>query len=119
MPVREPQLEMFRPQADDPNVLWFADLLFINGQWMTAAKVIEMVPLEFRERSERAIDDRQVRAWAEAAAPKVISGQRGYKHTDHATAEEIKAFIATMESQGSKMLARAHKVRTYAHAKIG
>lgn len=114
MPAAAPQLELFRPAATNPNVAWFVEILFVNGGWMRAADILAIVPPDFD-----GLTDRDVRAWAEAAAPKVISGQRGYKHTDHATAEEIKMFINTMESQGSKMLSRANKVRTYAHAKIG
>lgn len=110
-----PQLELFRPKADDPNVAWLVDFLARKSDWITARQIMETINPWLPDK----LNDRDLRALAEAAAPKVISGQRGYKHTDHATAEEIKAFIATMESQGTKMLARANKVRTYAHAKIG
>lgn len=127
-----PQLELFRAAPDDPNVAWFTEFLFVNGPrscpdrvgpgragWLTAAKILELVPQEIKDAVDFTIDDRRIRMWAEAAAPKIISGQHGYKHTDHATADEIKTFVATMESQGTKMLARANKVRTYTHAKIG
>jgi hypothetical protein len=120
-----PQLELFRPAATDPNVAWFAELLFVNGPgagisgWMTARDVLKHIPAEVIESVDFAIDDRRIRMWAEAAAPKIISGQRGYKHTDHATAEEIKIFINTMRSQATRMLKRSNTVRKYAHAKIG
>jgi predicted RNA-binding protein (virulence factor B family) len=119
MPAAAPQLELFRAAATDPNVAWLVELLFVNGSWLTAREVLQNIPPEAHDSVDFTIDDRRIRMWAEAAAPKIISGQHGYKHTDHATAEEIKAFINTMESQGTKMLARANKVRAYAHAKIG
>lgn len=122
-----PQLELFRPPVTDPNVIWLADYLFEYGNskesveslgWQIAKEILTAIPQHLRE-GEAKIDDRTIRAWAEAAAPKVISGQHGYKHTDHATAEEIRRFINTMESQGGKMIERAQKIRKYAHAKIG
>src|SRR3954465_8058955 len=112
------QLEIFRPAATDPNVIWLADHLFEKAGWQTAREILDKIP-DFIRYGEARIDDRTVRAWAEAAAPKIISGQRGYKQTDHATAEEIKMFLNTMHSQGVKMLKRAQKVRKYAHAKLG
>jgi hypothetical protein len=114
-----PQLELFRPKADDPNVAWLADLLFVNAGWITARDILAKIPPSVIESVDFTIDDRRIRMWAEAAAPKIISGQLGYKHTDHATAEEIKAFINTMRSQAKRMLVRSNCVRKYAHAKIG
>lgn len=113
MNATAPQLELFRPKTEDPNVAWFVELLFVNASWMKAGEIIAKIPPDYE------FDDRTIRAWAEAAAPKIISGQRGYKHTDHATPDEIKMFLNTMHSQGVKMLKRAQKVRKYAHAKIG
>lgn len=113
------QLEMFRPPSTDPNVLWLADHLLAESDWRTAKEILKIIPADIRDNSEAKIDDRTIRAWAEAAAPKIISGQFGYKHTDHATTEEIKRAINTWESQGTKMIQRANKVRKYAHARIG
>lgn len=109
-----PQLSLFtdkRPTPSESDAQWLIDFLNQHRGWVKAKTIQAMLGGRH--------DDRGIRAIAELAAPKIISGQNGYKHTDHATAEEIKMFINTMESQGTKMLNRANKVRTYAHAKIG
>ena len=111
MTARAPQLELFRPPPDNPNVEWLVELLLDHAGWLKANSIVAI--------SGNRVTDRDVRAWAEAAAPKIISGQFGYKHTDHATAEEIKAFINTMRSQATRMLKRSNCVRKYAHARIG
>lgn len=62
---------------------------------------------------------RRIRALAAQAEPDVISGQQGYRHIDHASAEEIHHFVAWMESQARSMTARAEAIRRRAHALIG
>jgi hypothetical protein len=105
------QLEIFRADPTDPNVDWLVNLLFERRDWLTAAEIIQL--------AGHRLHDRAIRALAEAAAPKIISGQKGYKHTAHASPEEIHHFYSAMRSQAVKMLHRAQKVRQYAHAKIG
>ncbi|HYG36371.1 MAG TPA: hypothetical protein VEC99_16375, partial [Clostridia bacterium] len=61
---------------------------------------------------------RWVRALAQAS-DWVISGQKGYKHLSHATAEEVNHFIHWMESQGKKMIGRAERMRRNAHGVLG
>jgi hypothetical protein len=116
-----PQLELFRPKADDPNVAWLAGHLFAKRDWQTAEDIVLAAGWYVDDKGNRKwrLNDRKIRALAESAAPKIISGQLGYKHTDHATQEEIKAFINTMRSQATRMLIRSNCVRKYAHAKIG
>jgi len=60
--------------------------------------------------------------WA-ASAPRprcewLISGQKGYKHIDHATLDEVNHFAAAMRSQAKLMDERAAKLLTNAHKKL-
>jgi hypothetical protein len=105
------QLPLFRVRPDDPNVEWLKDLLLAKGGWMTAAQICEVV-------GDR-IDDRRIRALAEAAGGWVISGQRGYLHIKHAKAGEIDHCVAAWESQASRMQDRARRTRILAHSLVG
>jgi hypothetical protein len=106
-----PQLDLFAPPPTDPQAVWFVRLLHKMYRWVPARDITAL--------SSGRLDDRAIRALAEASAPYIISGQKGYKHSDHATPEEIRHFINSMESQGSKMVRRAEAVRRYAHGRIG
>lgn len=119
--TKAPQLELFRPPATDPNVIWLADHLFAKRGWVKAEDIVIAGGMYEDDKGNRKwrLNDRKIRALAEAAAPKIISGQEGYKHTDHATPDEIKMFINTMRSQATRMLKRSNCVRKYAHARIG
>lgn len=105
-------LELFRARpAIDPDVTWMEETLKQNPRWMLAP--------ELKAESGGRLCLRTLRLLAESATPKVISGQDGYKHTDHATGEEVRRFINRMESQSKKMTQRANSVRKYAHTKVG
>lgn len=110
-------LPLFKVQAEpaDPNVKFLVEHLRTIKGWARAAEIQQYV----LARIGRQVHDRELRAWAEAAAPEIISGQLGYKHIDHGTAEEISHFVHWMESQGKKMIARAEAVRRRAHQLIG
>lgn len=108
---KEPQIELFgAPEPADPNVAWLERTLTVVGDWMLAK--------ELANASGGRLSDRDVRLLAEGSDC-VISGQRGYKHLDRATAEEISRFVAWMESQGKKMIGRAERIRRHAHGRIG
>ncbi len=107
-------LPLFRVEKDDPQVTRFVDLLLSHGGWLNSREALEALGLEDTDNARRAL-----RAWAEAAESELISGQRGYKHVDKATAEEIGHFCSWMESQGEKMKLRAARTRARAHGRIG
>jgi hypothetical protein len=108
------QLPLAAAPAPDGRVLELVEFLHHHGDWVRAAKLCWLVG-EANTESGR----RRVRALAEAAAPDVISGQRGYKHVEWATADETARFIGWTESQARKMTARAEAVRRRMHALIG
>jgi hypothetical protein len=108
-------LPLFQVEKEDPNVMFLVEHLRTIKGWATAAEINQYV----FARIGRNVGDRELRAWAEAASPDVISGQKGYKHVDCATTDEITHFVHWMESQGKKMIARAEAVRRRAHALIG
>lgn len=96
---------------EDPNVTWLERWLEAKGGWVTARQLCVTAGREEN-------GDRWVRALA-GASEWVISGQRGYKHVKHATAEEMSHFVNWMESQGKKMIERAERLRRNAHAVMG
>lgn len=109
--TRDPQLSLFASQPDSANVAYLVKLLRDAKRWMTASEIGTQVADLW--------NDRQIRSLAEAAGPEIISGQRGYRHIEHATAEEIHHAAAWLESQGSKMIDRSRKIRIRAHQLVG
>lgn len=107
---RDPQLGLFEARPDDKNVVWLEELLAGARAWMTARAIAATVAGR--------IGDRDLRALASASAW-IISGQRGYKHLQHATPEEIDHAAHWLESQAKKMSERACSIRRNAHRVIG
>lgn len=107
-----PQPELFdQPRhAVDADVLWLENLLKGAGCWMTAKDILLTVGGR--------VHDRDLRELA-SASEWVISGQKGYKHMSHATAEEIHHARAWLESQAKKMGDRAGKLRSNCHKLFG
>ena len=107
-----PQPELFdQPRhAADADVLWLENLLKGAGCWMTAKDI----KLTIRG----LLYDRDLREMA-SASEWIISGQKGYKHMSHATAEEIHHACAWLESQAKKMGDRAGKLRSNSHKLFG
>ena len=108
--MRDPQLGLFDACPADPNVGWLETLLRDAAQWLTARDITTA--------ARGHIGDRDIRALASASSW-IISGQRGYKHLEHATPEEISHFENWMLSQGKLMIRRGLAVRRNAHRRIG
>ena len=111
--MKDPQanLPLFQVAPDDPNVAWLESYLQEHREWMTAKQILVVAGKEGR-------DERWVRALAQESAW-VISGQKGYKHLDHATGEDVCRFVEWMESQAKKMIGRAERMRRNAHSVLG
>ena len=69
-----------------------------DGQWHQASEICEGV---------QGLDDRTVRAIAERSRGCIVSGQRGYRLTQHATHREVRRSADSLRSQARKLLARA------------
>lgn len=93
-----------------PDVRWLEELLRGAGCWMTARDVM----LTCRGR----LHDRDLRALASASS-RIISGQKGYKHIEHGTTEEIAHASNWLISQGRVMIQRGIRIRRAAHGRIG
>lgn len=104
------QLPLFRAAPDDPNLRWLLDHLDRVRDWQPARAIVEA--------SAGVLNDRTVRALA-AASDHIISGQHGYRHIDHATADEIRHAWTWLESQANAMRQRAIRIRCLAHARMG
>jgi hypothetical protein len=108
--VEQLELRPFVAAPADPNVKWLEDLLEGAKCWMSAKDICLTT---FGK-----VLDREVRELASASG-NVISGQRGYKHVRHATAEEINHAANWLISQGRKMIQRGVRIRRAAHQVFG
>lgn len=111
----EPQTELFSQPRHAPNadVEWFENLLKSAAHWMTAAQILQ--------RLDRPADEDGKR-WVKALAAEtvwVIAGQKGYRHIEHATAEEIDHACHRLESIAKTCGDRAGKIRANAHRIFG
>lgn len=111
MSSSSPQKELpFTFAPEDANVKWLEELLKGHGGWMTR-RDIELS-------TGGRVGDRDIRALA-SASEWIISGQKGYKHIEHATPEESAHAANWLESQAKKMSERACVIRRNAHRRIG
>ncbi len=94
------QFQLFAPRNDAEKVQWLLDLL-ADGNWHHAAEALNARNMPPTEGAKR-----MIREAAELSEGRVISGQKGYKLTAHATAEEIDHFTRQLRSQAAKMTRR-------------
>lgn len=106
----DPQLSLFVRAPADANVQWLEHWLQASGKWWTAAQLSAQVQGRLNERDLRALA---------SASEWILSGQQGYKHLDHATAEEIDHAAGWLERQAKKMGERAGRLRAAGHKRIG
>lgn len=103
-------LNLFGEPDSDADVRWLEQTLDLCRDWMTARQL--------GLASANRFDDRGIRAIA-ASSPNVIMGQRGYRHLNHATTDEITNAANRLESQARKMQDRAIAIRRRAHSMVG
>jgi len=107
------QPELFRSPLGDPNVDWLEHYLDERHGWVRAAKILQELGLDDDEWRKR-----EIRKLA-SASPWIISGQLGYRHLRHSTADEVKHFCAGFLSQIRLMAKRFNRIRRNAHAIFG
>jgi hypothetical protein len=99
------QMGLFEEATVDEDARWLEHYLEATGRWHSAA---DLALAHGEEDGD--VGRRWIRSLAQMS-DRVISGQRGYKHVRHATAEEVEHFVNWMESQGKKMISRAERTR--------
>lgn len=104
------QLEFSPAPVAAPSAAWLENILRDAGCWMTAKDLILSTHGKTHERNLRELA---------SASDWIISGQKGYLHLQHASAEEITHAANWLESQAKKMSDRAGKIRRNAHRGIG
>ena len=105
------QLELISPMSDKSATIrrqsaWLERCLLDSGEWQCSRQLLTLSP--------EPLNDRELRNLA-SQSQWLISGQHGYKHLRHATAEEIHHATAWLESQAQKMSERAATLRRNAH----
>lgn len=104
------QVAQGKPDAPPPKeVAWFEKLLQGAKCWMMASDILLAVG--------RPVDDSGKR-WLKALAAEtvwVIGGQKGYRHVQHASTEEINHAASRLESAAKVMADRAGAIRSNAH----
>lgn len=106
---QQPDLFTPRPQVNAEES-WLETLLFGAQCWMSARAIMET--------TKGRVIDREIRQVASESS-KIISGQKGYKHIAHATAEEVNHSANWLISQGKKMIRRGIAQRNEAHKIFG
>jgi hypothetical protein len=110
----QPQLPLLDPAtAAERNVRWLESILKSRAAWSTSDQLLLLLGRDPTDDHKR-----QLRQLANASEW-IISGQKGYKHLEHATAEEINHFCNWMESQAAQMTKRAENLRRNAHRIFG
>lgn len=108
------QVAMGKPgAASAKEVAWFEKLLLGAKCWMTASDILLSVGREVDDSGKR---------WLKslcAETVQVIGGQKGYRHVDHASDEEVSHAASRLESAAKVMSERACAIRSYRHQRIG
>jgi hypothetical protein len=102
--------DLFGVEVDSVAVKWLENLLRGHGGWMTARDIILTTRGKAHERTLRELASK---------SSQVISGQKGYKHISHASAEEIDRAANWLVSQGKQMIKRGLTIRRSGHRRIG
>jgi hypothetical protein len=109
------QLSLLEPprHAEGEDAAWLENLLKQARAWVTATEILYSIGKPASEDQKR-----WLRRLASASCW-IISGQKGYKHIEHATAEEIDHCANGLESQAKEMSDRAGGIRRNAHRIFG
>jgi len=98
----------------ESNAAAIAALLRRSPDWLSAAAILARLQWPDTEANRRAVRYCIEQLFLQQStnlsihqSDLVISGQRGYKHIDNSTVEEVRHFAHWMKSQGGKMVARA------------
>lgn len=108
----QPELTLFR-QVTETERSAFEAYLQRHTAWITSTGYLEAAGLPVTESNKRKL--RQIASSSEW----IISGQPGYRHLEHASAEEISHAANWLESQAKQMGERAQAIRRNAHKRIG
>jgi LmbE family N-acetylglucosaminyl deacetylase len=116
MPLIQPEIDFATsgpPDAAAGELDTFLALLRRQAGWITAHDALVILGFEASENRKR-----WLRKLAEASDGQIISGQAGYCHIDHATADQIVAAAAQLEHQAQAMGNRACAIRRRAHQNL-
>ncbi len=110
-----PQPDLFdvKPDKASRDVAWLENTLRGAGCWMTSGDILLSINLAKSDDSKRWLRE------LASASVWILSGQKGYKHIEHASAEEIHHAASWLESQAKKMADRAGALRHNAHKIFG
>lgn len=93
------------------DVKWLETELKTRADWQTSTELLASI-------GRAGEDQRRWLRQCASASEWIISGQRGYKHIDHATLDEINHAANWLESQAKKMSDRACTLRRNSHRKL-
>lgn len=102
--------DLFPPPApvsdDQRDLASLLGFLKLRTGWFSAAEISVI----------KGWDDRRIRHLASIAGGQIMSGQRGYIYTRHASPEEFTHFYNQMLSQAKKMITRIIATRKVFHS---
>jgi len=102
-------LTRLAPPVDETDLAQLLTILNSAPDWLKAKTLTQMT----------SFDDRKLRAIASASRGQIISGQRGYRLTRHATIEEIDRCYSALISQSNAMTERALQIQRVYHGHQG
>lgn len=105
------QGELLPPEPERIN--WLVGELHRAHGWLFAGELCRRCALEETEEHKRVL-----RRLA-SSSPLIVAGQKGYKHIEWATAEEVDHCCKALLSQARELGERAARIRRTAHALIG
>jgi hypothetical protein len=109
------QQELFKqpPHTVDSDVAWIETYLRNNKGWHNANELLVSIGRPATENNRRWLRKPvSMSKW-------IISGQKGYKHMEHSTAEELDHAANWLESEGKELFERALSIRANAHKIFG
>jgi hypothetical protein len=104
------QLEMPLPAPDTQDVDLLVNLLDHHGGWLSAADCCKLFQRTPNENSKR-----EIRKMVEKSNGWIISGQKGYCHLCHASAEEANHAENWIEHQAKLMGDKVRAIRRNRH----
>jgi len=110
------QMDFFETPPDDPNIAVLEGLL-ASGKWRKSTEMMDEIFT--RSGGQTEWSGAKINSLAAAACPRIISGDLGYKLTEHATPAEVDHFCNQMRGRGQAMVERAEKTRRFAHKIFG
>ena len=108
----EPHLIDTKPEVDPEEIAGLENFLLANPGWWSSSRLLAARGIVPDQNNRKELT--HIAEWCD----RIISGQEGYCHINHASADEIKHFLNGLDSRSRKLAERRLRVSKAAHQKI-